>query len=168
MAAQKCSRVSCQIPSTTALSLSEGKFAMSFVIAGTEQIAAAAADVSSIEAVITRVNVATALPTTELLVAANDEVSAAIAELFSNYGRAYQSVSAQVAQAQTQFAQLLSTAETSYSSAEAAIGASLRGSAAASTSPFQTVIDDILGVVNAPTNFLLGRPLIGDGTNGVA
>src|SRR5436309_344506 len=79
MAAQKCSRVSCQIPSTTALSLSEGKFAMSFVIAGTEQLAAAA-----------------------------------------------------------------------------------------STSPFQTVIDDVLGVVNAPTNFLLGRPLIGDGTNGVA
>ena len=75
---------------------------------------------------ITRANVATALPTTQLLVAANDEVSAAIAELFSNYGSAYQSVSAQVAQAQTQFAQLLSTAQTSYSSAEAAISASLR------------------------------------------
>ena len=140
---------------------------MSFVIAGVEQIAAAATNVSSIEAAITRANAATALPTTELLVAANDEVSAAIATLFGDHGRAYQLVSAQAAQAQTQFAQLLSAAQYSYTSTEAAITASLRGSAAASTSPLQPVIDEILGVVNAPTNFLLGRPLIGDGFNGV-
>src|SRR6478736_4980663 len=122
---------------------------MSFVIAGFEQIAAALADVSSIEAAVTQANAATALPTTALLVAANDEVSAAIATLFGDHGRAYQLVSAQAAQAQNQFAQLLSAAQISYSGTEAAITASLLGSAAASTSPLQPVIDEILGVVNA-------------------
>lgn len=143
---------------------------MSFVIAGAEQIATAAASLSSIEVAVTRANAAIAVPTAELLVAADDEVSAAIANLFGEHGRAYQLASAQVAQAQTRFAQLLSTAQTSYAGAEAAITASLRGSvgaaAAASTSPLQAIVDNVLGVVNAPTNFLFGRPVIGNGVDG--
>jgi hypothetical protein len=128
---------------------------MSFVVVGLEHIAAAAADVSSIQAALTRANEAAALPTTELLVAAGDEVSAAIANLFGDYGRAYQQASAGLAQAQTRFAQLLSTAQTSYASTEAA-----------SVSALQTLSEDVARVVNAPTNALLGRPLIGDGANG--
>jgi hypothetical protein len=151
---------------------------MSFVIVGAEQVAAATANVSSIEAAVRRASGIMALPTTELLVAADDEVSAAIANLFGAYGREYQLASARVAQAQSRFAQLLSTAAASYTSTEAVITASLRnlagaaggGGAAALPSPLQPlqpVLDQVLGAINAPTNLLLDRPLIGDGVNGV-
>src|SRR3954463_16493838 len=99
---------------------------MSFVLVGVEQLAAAAADASTIEATLTRANGAAALPTTQLFVAAGDEVSAAIAELFGDYGRAYQRASAGLAQANIRFARLLSTAQTSYASTEAASVSSLQ------------------------------------------
>lgn len=141
---------------------------MSFVVAGAEQIAAAVADVTSIGTAVTRANIAAALPTTELLAAAEDEVSAAIARFFGDHGLAYISTSDWVAQTQTRFAQLLSFAQTSYTDTEAAITASMRGpiGAAEAAGPLRAVTDDILDVVNAPTNFMLGRPLIGDGANG--
>ena len=135
---------------------------MSFVVAGIEQIAAAVADVSSIGATVTRANIAAALPTTELLAAAEDEVSAAIARLFGDYGLAYLSASGQVALAQSQFAQLLSAAQTSYTTEEVAITASL-----ASSAGVPSLVDDAVAMINAPTDFLLGRPLIGDGVNGM-
>jgi hypothetical protein len=128
---------------------------MSFVIAGAEHIAAAAAQVSTIEAAFTQAHAAAAVPTTELFVAAGDEVSAAIAKLFGDYGRAYQRASAGLAQAHVRFAQLLNTAQTSYVSTEAA-----------SVSSLQALSEDMARVVNAPANALLGRPLIGDGANG--
>ncbi|WP_197419997.1 PE family protein, partial [Mycobacterium gordonae] len=134
---------------------------MSFVIAGAEQIAAAVADVSGIEAAVARANAAAALPTTALLAAADDEVSAAIAEWFGEFGLQYLSVSGRVLQAQTRFTQLLSGAQISYSTAEAAITASL-----ASSAGVPSLVDDVLGVINAPATFLLGRPLIGDGVDG--
>jgi hypothetical protein len=37
---------------------------------------------------------------------------------------------------------------------------------AANASPLQTVEQDLLGVINAPTEALLGRPLIGNGADG--
>ena len=36
---------------------------------------------------------------------------------------------------------------------------------AANASPLQTLEQDVLAVINAPTETFLGRPLIGDGTN---
>jgi hypothetical protein len=47
-------------------------------------------------------------------------------------------------------------------------GASYAGAEAANASPLQTLEQDVLAVINAPTNALLGRPLIGDGANGTA
>src|SRR6185437_9528525 len=155
----------------------EGKFVMSFVIVGAEEIAAAVADVSNIEAAFRRANLAAALPTTELSAAAGDEVSAAIARLFGGYGQTFQLASARAAQAQTRFARLLSIAQASYTSTEATINASMGSSAGAagagglaapSAAPLQAVAGDVLDVINAPTNFLLGRPLIGDGADGAA
>lgn len=128
---------------------------MSFVIAGADRIAAATAGVSSIGASVTRANVAAVLPTAELLVAANDEVSAAIASLFSGHAQAYQAASAQAATFHEQFVQALSSASGAYATAEAA------------NANLQVLVDDILGVINAPTNLLFARPLIGDGVNGV-
>jgi hypothetical protein len=56
-----------------------------------------------------------------------------------------------------QFVQTLSAAGGAYTAGEGA-----------NASPLQTVEQDVLGVINAPTNALLGRPLIGNGTNGTA
>jgi hypothetical protein len=39
---------------------------------------------------------------------------------------------------------------------------------AANSSPLQTLEHDALGVINAPSQALTGRPLIGDGANGAA
>jgi len=51
-------------------------------------------------------------------------------------------------------------------SAMTGAGQSYAGAEAANASPLQTLEQDVLGVINAPTDALLGRPLIGDGTNG--
>ncbi|WP_156452636.1 PE family protein, partial [Mycobacterium gordonae] len=128
---------------------------MSFVIAAPELMAAAAAQASGIGLSVSTANAAAAASTTGVLAAAADEVSAAIAALFSGHGAAYQLVSVQAEAFQSQFARALSNAGASYAAAEAA-----------STSPLGLLEEAVLGVINAPTNLLLGRPLIGDGTNG--
>jgi len=104
---------------------------------------------------IASADAAAATSTTMVVAAAGDEVSAAIASLFSGHGQAYQSMSAQAAAFNQQFVQALNGAGFSYADGEAAGAASL-----------QTIGQDLLGVVNTPTDLLLGRPLIGDGTNG--
>ena len=70
---------------------------MSFVIAAPETVASAAADVAGIGSSLSAANVAVAAPTTRVLAAAGDEVSAAIASLFSSHGQEYQALSAQAA-----------------------------------------------------------------------
>lgn len=96
-------------------------------------------------------------PTTLLVAAAEDEVSAAAAALFANYGREYQTLSVRFASLDQQFAQALNSAAASYQTAEAT-GASL----------VQTATQGVLGVINAPTEFMFGRSLIGDGADGTA
>jgi hypothetical protein len=50
---------------------------------------------------------------------------------------------------------------------QAGAGANL-GTEAANASSLQALEQDVLGVVNAPTEAWLGRPLIGNGMNGAA
>jgi len=84
----------------------------------------------------------------------------AIADLLSRHGQAYQALGAQVAAFHEQFVQTLTAGAGSYASAEAA------NVAAFTANPAQTVGQDLLAAINAPTQFLLGRPLIGNGANG--
>ncbi len=131
---------------------------MSFVTAMPELVTAAAADLAGIGSTIEGANAAAAGPTTNLLAAAEDEVSTAIAALFGTHAREFQALSAQAAAFHNQFTQALSTGAGSYSLTEAA-----------NSSPLRTLLDDfqsLLKVVNTPTEELLGRPLIGPGTNG--
>lgn len=90
-------------------------------------------------------------PDHRVLAAGADEVSAAVASLFSGHAQAYQTLGTQAAAFHERFIQALSTAAGAYGSAEAA-----------NASPLQQA----LNVINAPTQTLLGRPLIGNGTNG--
>lgn len=55
----------------------------------------AAADIAGVGSAVSAANATAFAPTTSLLAAAEDEVSAAIAALFSAHGRGYQAVSSQ-------------------------------------------------------------------------
>ena len=61
---------------------------MSYVIAATDMLAAAAADVAGIGSSLSEAHAAAAAPTTAVIAAAEDEVSAAIASLFSGHAQA--------------------------------------------------------------------------------
>ncbi|MCV7074362.1 PE family protein, partial [Mycobacterium szulgai] len=126
---------------------------MSFVMAAPEQLAAAATDIASVGAAVRAANTAAFAPTTALVAAGADEVSTALASLFAGYAQEYRALSSQVEAFHQRFIQLLSTSAGSYAWAEAA-----------SANPLQA----LLTAVNAPTEALLGRPLIGDGAAGGA
>ncbi len=130
---------------------------MSFINVAPDFVAAAASDLAGIGTAISDANVAAAAPTTTILAAGADEVSAAIAALFGNHAQQYQALSAQAAAFHDRFVQALRAAAGSYGAAEAA-----------NASPLQTLENDVLGAINAPTQALLGRPLIGNGANGTA
>jgi PE family len=76
------------------------------------------------------------------------------------FGQEFRALNAQASGFQQQFVLTLSSGAGSYLAAEAASTSPLQ--------PLQTVFDDVLGVINAPTELLLGRPLPGNGVNGTA
>lgn len=162
---------------------------MSFVIVARDALAAAAADLAQIGSAVNAGNLAAANPTTAVAAAAADEVSAALAALFGAHAREYQAAAAQAAAYHEQFVHRLSAAATSYAVTEVTIATSLRGalgSAPASVSDgFQAFVygpihatgqqwinspvgEALAPIVNAPTNVLLGRDLIGNGVTGTA
>ncbi|EPZ63812.1 PE-PGRS family protein [Mycobacterium tuberculosis '98-R604 INH-RIF-EM'] len=120
---------------------------MSYVLATPEMVAAAANNLAQIGSTLSAANAAALAPTTGVLAAGADEVSAAVASLFSGHAPAYQTLGTQAAAFHERFIQALSTAAGAYGSAEAA-----------NASPLQQA----LNVINAPTQTLLGRPLIGN------
>src|ERR1700722_6802099 len=130
---------------------------MSFVVAAPDLFASAAADLAGVRSLVSEANAAWAGSTTTVTAAAGDEVSAAIASLFSAHGQQFQALSAQTAAFHAEFVQALHGAGNAYAAMEAG-----------NASPLQAVQHDALAAVNTPTEALLGRPLIGNGTNGAA
>ena len=122
---------------------------MSFVIAVPEMVSAAATDLASIGSTISSVSAAAAAPTTAVVAAGADEVSAAITALFSQHASAYQALSARADAFHAQFVQTLKGAAGSYAGTEAA-----------------NAEQTMLNAVNGPVQALTGRPLIGNGANG--
>lgn len=92
---------------------------MSHVLVVPQIVAVAAADVGRIGASLAAWNAAAAASTTAVVSAAGDQVSAAIAALFSQHGQGYQALAKQVAAFHHEFAQALSTGAGSYAAAEA-------------------------------------------------
>ncbi|CAM4416463.1 hypothetical protein MYBA111488_18590 [Mycobacterium basiliense] len=129
---------------------------MSF-LAVPDFMVASAADLAGIGSLVSAANAAAAFPTTEILVAAEDEVSKAIAALFGAHAREYQELSAQASAFHSRFVQTLTGGAGAYMAAEAA-----------NVSPLATFEQDLLGLINAPTQALFGRPLIGNGADGAA
>jgi len=93
---------------------------MSYVIAAPDVMSATATDLAGIETALSAAHAAAARQTTALLAAAEDEVSAAIAAMFSAHGQGYQALSAEAATCQAQFMQALTASSGSYANAEAA------------------------------------------------
>jgi hypothetical protein len=129
---------------------------MPFVIAAPQLMASAASDLAGIADILSDANASSAY-TTALLPAAADEVSSAIASLFSAHAQQFHALSTQAAAFHGEFVRAMHTAGSAYTAAESA-----------NVAPLQAVQRDALAAVNSPTEALLGRPLIGNGTNGAA
>ncbi|BBX75477.1 PE family protein [Mycobacterium shinjukuense] len=99
---------------------------MSFLFTQPEQLKAAATELAGIGSTINAANAAAAAPTTSVLAAGADEISAAVAALFGAHGQMYQGLCAQAAVVHDQFVQAMSAAGRAYASTEAA-NASLQG-----------------------------------------
>ena len=83
---------------------------MSFVIAVPEFVASAATDLSTIGSGLSAANAAAVAPTTAVVAAAGDEVSAAIASLFSGHAQEFQALGARAAAFHAEFVRALSGA----------------------------------------------------------
>lgn len=93
---------------------------MSFLTAQPEELAAAAGKLQTLGAQQATQNVAAAAPTTGVLPAAADEVSALQASLFTAYGTLYQQVSAEATAMYDTFVNTLGLSAGSYAATEAA------------------------------------------------
>jgi hypothetical protein len=93
---------------------------MSFVTTQPEALAAAAASLGGIGSALTAQNAAAAAPTTGVVPAAADEVSALTAAQFAAHATMYQAVSAQAAEIHDQFVSVLGMSGASYLAAEIA------------------------------------------------
>jgi hypothetical protein len=93
---------------------------MSFVTTQPEALSAAAASLAGIGTTMTAQNAAAAGPTTGLVPAAADEVSALTATQFAVHAQMYQAVSAQAQAIHQLFVSTLGTSATSYATTEAA------------------------------------------------
>ena len=93
---------------------------MSFVTTQPGMLASAAGDLQSIGSAMAAGNMAAAAPTTGVVPAAADEVSALTAAQFSAQGALYQQLSAQATAIHELFVSTLGTSACSYAAAEAA------------------------------------------------
>ncbi len=116
---------------------------MSFLIASSEALASAATGLADIGTTISAAHGAASPATTGLLPAAADEVSQAVAALFSGHGQQFQALSAKVALFHDQFVQTLTGGAASYTSAEAANVSPLRSLLAAPANPVNAALQQI-------------------------
>ncbi len=93
---------------------------MSYVTTQPEMLSAAAGDLQGIGSVVSAGNAAAAAPTTGVVPAAADEVSALTAAQFAAHAQMYQEFSAQAAAIHEQFVATLATSAGSYLATEAA------------------------------------------------
>jgi hypothetical protein len=93
---------------------------MSFLITEPAALTAAAGNLAGIGSAMSAQNAAVATPTTGLVPAAADEVSALTAAAFAAHGQVYQAVSAQATAIHQMFVEMLEASAGSYAATEAA------------------------------------------------
>ncbi|WP_236982100.1 MULTISPECIES: PecA family PE domain-processing aspartic protease [Mycobacterium] len=125
---------------------------MPALLVSPDLLVSATTDLEMIGTSLVSANTAAAVGTTGLVAASADEISVALATLFTDYGRQYQALAQQVATSYQQFLPRLLEAAQAYATAEAAIANHLASTAS--------------HLVNDPVLQVTGRPLYGDGANG--
>ena len=105
---------------------------MSFVTVVPEHIGHAAGQLENIGSALTAANAAAAAPTTNVVAAAEDEVSAAVASLFSSHAQEFQALNARAAAFHIEFTNLLNAGAASYISTEITNAAAATGGIAQS------------------------------------
>ena len=130
---------------------------MSFVVVNPGVVAAAATDLANIRATISDANAAAAALTTELVPAAEDEISAAVAGLFGTYAQNHHVLAAQAAAFHDRFVQAVQTGAGSYVAAEAANAAGL----------LQTVQQDLAGIVTGSGTPVAAQEVLIDAAGGI-
>ncbi len=93
---------------------------MSFVTTHPEALASSAGTLQGIGAAVNAGNAAAAAPTSGVVPAASDDVSALVAAQFTAHAELYQAVSAQATAIHQQLVDALTVSSRSYASAEAA------------------------------------------------
>ena len=134
---------------------------MSSLIAERELITTAATDLGNIGSTLSEANAAAATPTTGVLAAAEAEVSASIAQLFSQHAQYYQAQAAQAVAFHEQFVQHLTSGAGWYAAAEASNAALLQpltASAGSFSSTIATLQGQILNLLMS-ANAALGQLL---------
>ncbi|WP_142280802.1 PE family protein, partial [Mycobacterium saskatchewanense] len=121
---------------------------MSFVLVSPETMTAASQDLARVVSAVRAANTAAAVSTTQIVAAGSDEISVRIAELFGGYAQERQALIERAATLQDIFAQSVNGGAEAYLTTEAANA----GQA-------------LLNAINAPTEALIGFPLIGNGAN---
>ena len=121
---------------------------MTYVLTRPQAMATAAANVAGIGSALKEANVTAAGPTTRVLAAAADEVSAAAATLFSSYARGYQALTKQAAAFHDEFAQVLAAAGHAYAETEAAASGAL---GALTADPTPVAVSLIMTGTGTPT-----------------
>src|SRR5262249_53762231 len=131
--------------------------ALSYVVAAPGFLASAASGLGGIRSGPRAADNAAAPPTTRAAGAPPAERSESGGALVSGRAAAHEKLSAQVSAFHAQFVGALSGAGAGYAGAEAA-----------NASPLQAAEREVLRAVNAPTQALFDRPLVGNGTDGTA
>ncbi|ORA85566.1 PE-PPE domain-containing protein [Mycobacterium malmoense] len=108
---------------------------MTSLITQPQLLATAAADASAIGSALNEAKAAAAGPTTSLVAAAEDEVSAITATFFGTYGQEYQALLQQAAVFHEQFVATLTAAGNAYTQAEAEIAGTLGLAGGATANP---------------------------------
>jgi PE family len=93
-------------------------------------------------------------PTVAVMPAATDEVSAGIAQLFSEHAQDYQASARQAAAFQEQFAQNLKTTAASYTSIEDAIASLLRSFETGLRSFYWAYVNQIVGFITGSESWI--------------
>jgi PE-PPE domain/PE family len=123
---------------------------MSYLMTQPQLLTEAAANVAGIRSAITQANAAAAGPTTSLMAAASDEVSAAAASLFGAYGQEYQAIVQAASAFHEQFAVTLAAASNAYAGAETAIAGLLGGAGGGAANSAAATFTLVMGGSGTP------------------
>ena len=115
---------------------------MSFVVAAPDAMSTVAQDLAGIHSSLSQVTAAATGPTTAIVAAAEDEVSAAVAALFGTFGQEYHAVGGRAAAFHEQFVGALNGAAGAYASTELANAhvAAAAGMPVNPVTPYQTFV----------------------------